>query len=408
MPRELASRSSLEAWLNGRSRDASTFALVIAVRASLRVQLRMSAVADKLDFAEWPPRLLLATFRANAAARTAACYPQQTIDCHAAAYSTRQAAKSTPTTERACALVAAAAESAAWAASAIAREKRSTSVAASISADEDAVISSGETAEAAASLDETTWVEIQADAESLADGASPSQLVSQRLWRRHPPQDAPAHWHILKSKLLERSGSHWRAWTDWYDARLRGVQSDERADVARLTKLRAEAWNQHPSIVNKEILDAMAPHADALTPATDVWGSPNTLLEKAPTPRIFVSHASAADGAKAVALAQMLEAAGQRCWLAPRNIPPGADWNGAIIEAIDACDAVVLLVSDASTQSPFVKAEVQFAFERSKRIVSVHLSQSADSGRIDLRLNTVQRLRGYPEADLPKLLQLLA
>jgi hypothetical protein len=48
---------------------------------------------------------------------------------------------------------------------------------------------------------------------------------------------------------------------------------------------------------------------------------------------VFISHSSkdklAADAACAV-----LEGEGIRCWIAPRDITPGAEWSASIIDAI--------------------------------------------------------------------------
>ena len=40
-----------------------------------------------------------------------------------------------------------------------------------------------------------------------------------------------------------------------------------------------------------------------------------------------------------------MEAKGVRCWMAPRDILPGADWGESIIDAINDAKAMVLVFS---------------------------------------------------------------
>jgi TIR domain-containing protein len=57
-----------------------------------------------------------------------------------------------------------------------------------------------------------------------------------------------------------------------------------------------------------------------------------------------------------------LEAEGISCWIAPRNIPPGAIWEVAIIDAINASRVMVLVFSEYADRSDDVQREVGSAF----------------------------------------------
>ena len=72
---------------------------------------------------------------------------------------------------------------------------------------------------------------------------------------------------------------------------------------------------------------------------------------------IFISH-SKADKATADAVCAALEARRIRCWIAPRDIAPGADWSGAIVEALGNCRALVLVFSANANQSPQIRNEI--------------------------------------------------
>jgi len=86
----------------------------------------------------------------------------------------------------------------------------------------------------------------------------------------------------------------------------------------------------------------------------------------------FISYASA-DRATADALAAYLEGRAIRCWMAPRDVPPGALYADAIVRAINEARALVLVLSQHSTQSRHVGKELERASSKRKRIIAVRL-----------------------------------
>jgi TIR domain len=83
---------------------------------------------------------------------------------------------------------------------------------------------------------------------------------------------------------------------------------------------------------------------------------------------VFISYPHQ-DKATADAVCATLEATGVRCWIAPRDVPPGAEWAGAIVSAIDSCRAMVLIFSEHANRSKQVHREVQRAFDGEKPVV---------------------------------------
>src|SRR5580698_1422261 len=83
---------------------------------------------------------------------------------------------------------------------------------------------------------------------------------------------------------------------------------------------------------------------------------------------VFISH-SHQDKATADAACSALETAGIRCWIAPRDVPPGADWAGAIVAAINHCKAMVVIFSSGANQSKQIHRELQRAFEQEKPVI---------------------------------------
>ena len=72
------------------------------------------------------------------------------------------------------------------------------------------------------------------------------------------------------------------------------------------------------------------------------------------TYEVFLSH-SRADAEAAEIFRAGLEDAGIRCWIAPRDIPPGAEWGQAILDGIDLCKFQIVLVTAEAISSPYVR-----------------------------------------------------
>jgi hypothetical protein len=83
---------------------------------------------------------------------------------------------------------------------------------------------------------------------------------------------------------------------------------------------------------------------------------------------VFISYPHQ-DKATADAACATLEAAGIRCWIAPRDVAPGAEWAASIVDAIDRCRVMVLIFSSAANQSKQIHREVQRAFDREVPVV---------------------------------------
>jgi succinate dehydrogenase hydrophobic anchor subunit len=90
----------------------------------------------------------------------------------------------------------------------------------------------------------------------------------------------------------------------------------------------------------------------------------------------FVSYPhqnkAAADAACAA-----LETAGIRCWIAPRDVEPGAEWASAIVDAIDSCRVMVLVFSSHANDSKQIRREVQRAFDREVPVLPLRIENVA-------------------------------
>lgn len=97
---------------------------------------------------------------------------------------------------------------------------------------------------------------------------------------------------------------------------------------------------------------------------------------------VFISYASH-DKPCAEAICKDLEARDIQCWIAPRDVPLGADYARSIMEGITEAHAMIVIVSTLSNKSVHVPREVERAVSRNIpvlpfRIEAVPLSASLE------------------------------
>src|SRR6476619_6819976 len=85
-------------------------------------------------------------------------------------------------------------------------------------------------------------------------------------------------------------------------------------------------------------------------------------------PLIFLSYSSR-DKLIADAICSRLENQGVRCWIAPRDVNPGADYSDQISDALERSTAMVMVFSSGSNASRHVKSEIDRAFSLDKVII---------------------------------------
>lgn len=110
---------------------------------------------------------------------------------------------------------------------------------------------------------------------------------------------------------------------------------------------------------------------------------------------VFLSYASA-DRPAADAVCVALEARGIVCWMAPRDVPAGADWGEAILTAIGRAHAMVLVLSRHTAASVHVRNEVVTAVSQSLALVPVRIEDCQPGGALRLHLAGSHWLNVYP------------
>ena len=121
---------------------------------------------------------------------------------------------------------------------------------------------------------------------------------------------------------------------------------------------------------------------------------------------VYISYASE-DKAVADAVCAALESNNIRCWIAPRDIPPGAKRAEAVANAIDESRVLVLILSSSSNNSPQVIREVTGATSKGIPIIPIRIDNVVPSKAMDFFVAPSYRLDAS-EPPLEKHLQTLA
>ena len=105
----------------------------------------------------------------------------------------------------------------------------------------------------------------------------------------------------------------------------------------------------------------------------------------------FISYASQ-DKAVADAVCEALESAGVACWIAPRDVTPGAFYAESIVHAIDSAKVIVLVLSRNAADSQHVFREVERASSKRHPVVSFRIDDAPLPAGLEYFLNTSQWL----------------
>jgi len=91
---------------------------------------------------------------------------------------------------------------------------------------------------------------------------------------------------------------------------------------------------------------------------------------------VFISYASS-DKAVADAVCSQLESMHRiRCWIAPRDVTPGASWAESIIDALDGSKIMVLIFSSNANASMQIEREVERAVHKGINIIPLRIENT--------------------------------
>lgn len=110
--------------------------------------------------------------------------------------------------------------------------------------------------------------------------------------------------------------------------------------------------------------------------------------------RVFLSYSSK-DQPAADAICRALEAQGIGTWIAPRDIKAGSQWGGSIVEAIEGCEAVLVVFSDAANGSPQVAREMEVAVANRRPLIPVRIADAQPTDDMKYFLGVSHWLNAY-------------
>lgn len=109
---------------------------------------------------------------------------------------------------------------------------------------------------------------------------------------------------------------------------------------------------------------------------------------------VFISHSSK-DKTTADAVCAILESKSIRCWVAPRDIQPGADWGEAILEGIRGSRVMVLVFSRNANESVQIKREVERAVHHGIPIIPLRIEDILPTGTLEFSISTAHWLDAF-------------
>jgi hypothetical protein len=105
----------------------------------------------------------------------------------------------------------------------------------------------------------------------------------------------------------------------------------------------------------------------------------------------FISYSSH-DKATADATCAALESSSVRCWIAPRDIVPGAEWGEAIVAGINHCRVMILIFSANANESRQIRREVERAVSKGIPIIPLRIQDIRPTHSLEYFIGTVHWL----------------
>ena len=121
---------------------------------------------------------------------------------------------------------------------------------------------------------------------------------------------------------------------------------------------------------------------------------------------LFISYAKPNRG-EALMLAEELRGRGFSVWIDQGGIGGAKNWSAEIVEAIDTCSTMLVLLSPASIASRNVAREVQLASEKGRNILPVVIERVTLPRHFEYSLAGIQRVSYHDRPAILHALELL-
>ena len=106
---------------------------------------------------------------------------------------------------------------------------------------------------------------------------------------------------------------------------------------------------------------------------------------------VFISYSSE-DKTVADAVCATLENRKIRCWIAPRDVPPGEPFAASLIDAVKSARVMVLVLSEGSNQSQYVLRELNEAVDNGIPIIPFRIEDVEPSGELRFYIKSLHWL----------------
>ena len=119
--------------------------------------------------------------------------------------------------------------------------------------------------------------------------------------------------------------------------------------------------------------------------------------DQAPRP-VFISYATA-DRTEALKVCEAIERRGTPCWISMRDVPPGGNYQEAIVQALRTARAAVLVFSDAANTNDEIKKELSLASRFQVPVIALRLEDVEPSDAFAYELSTRQWINAFEGFD---------
>ncbi|HUV28219.1 MAG TPA: toll/interleukin-1 receptor domain-containing protein, partial [Anaerolineales bacterium] len=106
---------------------------------------------------------------------------------------------------------------------------------------------------------------------------------------------------------------------------------------------------------------------------------------------VFISYSSE-NKTVADAICAMLENRKIRCWIAPRDVPPGKLYGASLLNAVKSARVMVLILSEDTNQSQYVVRELNAAVAKGVPIIPFRIEEVLPSEELGFYIDSLHWL----------------
>ena len=121
---------------------------------------------------------------------------------------------------------------------------------------------------------------------------------------------------------------------------------------------------------------------------------PVSIEERRATRPVFISYATA-DRKEALAICDAIERRGTQCWISTRDVPPGENYQEAIVRSLRDARGMILVFSEAANNSDEIKKELSLASRYHIPVMAVRIEDVEPSDAFAYELSTRQWIDAF-------------